>query len=95
MRFAAATHGAILRPLWNAGMGSQGRLDYKYIVRAPDIWWHLKVGDWIFENCAVPHNGIFSLTARNRPWVAHSWGYEVILSRVYHWFGLMGLDYSE
>lgn len=73
--------------VWVAKVG----VDYKYSVRDLDAWWHLKVGDWIVANLAVPHNGIFSLTAVNRPWVAYSWGYEVVLSRAYHWFGLMGI----
>jgi hypothetical protein len=73
--------------VWVAKVG----VDYKYCVRDLDIWWHLKVGDWIVENTAFPHNGIFSLTAANRPWIAYSWGYEVILSRAYYWFGLTGI----
>jgi hypothetical protein len=59
-------------------------------VLDPDIWWHLKTGDWIVQHHAVPFNGIFSGTAANRPWIAYSWGYEVMLSRAYAWFGLMG-----
>jgi hypothetical protein len=59
-------------------------------VRDPDIWWHLKVGDWIVQQHAVPYVGIFSRTAATRPWVAYSWGYEVLLSRAYAWFGLVG-----
>ncbi len=56
-----------------------------------DIWWHLKVGDWIVQHAAVPHTGILSRTAAGRPWVAYSWGYEVLLSRAYAWFGLLGI----
>jgi hypothetical protein len=63
----------------------------KFCVMDPDIWWHLKVGDWIVEHGAIPHTGILSRTAANRPWVAYSWGYEVLLSRAYAWFGLMGI----
>lgn len=59
-------------------------------VRDPDIWWHLKVGDWIVEHHAVPYVGIFSGTSANRPWIAYSWGYEVLLSRAYAWLGLVG-----
>jgi hypothetical protein len=66
-------------------------VDYKYSVRDLDLWWHLKVGDWIVEHLAVPHTGLFSLTAADRPWIAYSWGYEAVLSRAYHWFGLMGV----
>ena len=56
-----------------------------------DIWWHLKVGDWIVQHAAFPHNGILSRTAANRPWAAYSWGYEVLMSRFYAWFGLLGI----
>ena len=63
----------------------------KYCVLDPDIWWHLKVGDWIVHHFALPHNGIFSWTAGDRPWVAYSWGYEVLLSFSYSWFGVVGV----
>jgi hypothetical protein len=63
----------------------------KYCVLDYDIWWHLKVGDWIVEHLSVPHTGILSRTAAGRPWVAYSWGYEVLLSRAYAWFGLVGI----
>jgi len=66
-------------------------LRLKYFVLDSDIWWHLKVGDWIVDHFAVPHTGILSRTAANRPWVAYSWGYEVLLSRAYAWFGLIGI----
>ena len=45
-------------------------VDQKFCVRDPDIWWHVKTGDWIVEHAAVPHNGLFSWTAAGRPWVA-------------------------
>lgn len=63
----------------------------KFSVLDLDIWWHLKVGDWIIEHRAFPHTGILSRTAANRPWAAYSWGYEVLLSRAYAWFGLVGI----
>ena len=66
-------------------------LRLKYFVLDSDIWWHLKVGDWIVDHFAVPHTGILSCTAAARPWIAYSWGYEVILSRAYAWFGLIGI----
>jgi hypothetical protein len=63
----------------------------KFSVLDLDIWWHLKVGDWIVQHRAVPHNGLFSWIAADRPWVAYSWGYEVLMSRAYAWFGLLGI----
>jgi hypothetical protein len=63
----------------------------KFSVLDLDVWWHLKVGDWIIEHHTFPHTGILSRTAANRPWAAYSWGYEVLLSRAYAWFGLVGV----
>src|SRR5271169_4406652 len=59
-------------------------------VRDPDIWWHLKTGDWIVQHHAVPYTGIFSRTAADHTWIAYSWGYEVLMSCAYAWFGLIG-----
>ena len=55
----------------------------------PDLWWHLRDGDAIIAQHAVPHHGVFSQYV-NLPWAAYSWGFEVIVSRFYHWFGLAG-----
>ncbi len=63
----------------------------KFSVLDLDIWWHLKAGDWIVQHRAVPHTGLFSWTAADRPWVAYSWGYEVLMSRAYAWLGLLGI----
>jgi hypothetical protein len=63
----------------------------KVSVLGADIWWHLKVGDWIVQHASFPHNGILSRTAAQLPWAAYSWGYEVLLSRAYAWLGLVGV----
>lgn len=66
-------------------------MSLKYCVRDYDLWWHLGVGDWISEHLALPRTGILSATAGDRPWIAYSWGYEVLLSRISHWFGISGV----
>jgi hypothetical protein len=63
----------------------------KFSVLDLDVWWHLKVGEWIVDHHAFPHTGILSRTAADRPWAAYSWGYEVLLSRAYAWLGLVGV----
>ncbi len=55
-----------------------------------DLWWHLRGGDAIVAQHALPERGVFSQHSE-RPWVEYSWGFEVILSRVYRSFGLIGL----
>jgi hypothetical protein len=64
----------------------------KFSVVDNDLWWHLKVGDWIIEHSAFPHTGILSRTAADRPWAAYSWFYEVLLSRFHSWFQLAGIS---
>ena len=87
-----------LRPLQLAGLAALlttiGGVAFhlKFCILDVDLWWHLKVGDWIVEHLAVPHTGILSRTAASRPWVAYSWGYEVLLSRAYAWQGLLGMS---
>lgn len=73
-----------------AGIGTLA-FQLKFAALDVDLWWHLKVGDWIIAHFAVPHTGILSRTAAERPWVAYSWGYEVLLSRAYAWLGLVGM----
>lgn len=72
------------------GVGVKCFVD-KLAVLDPDMWWHLSVGQWIVQNRSFPHVGIFSHTAAARPWMAYSWGYEVLLSRAYDWFSFVGM----
>jgi hypothetical protein len=64
----------------------------KFSVVDNDIWWHLKTGDWILAHHAFPHTGILSRTAADRPWIAYSWLYEVLLSGFHSWFHLVGIS---
>jgi hypothetical protein len=41
----------------------------KFSVVDNDIWWHLKLGDWIVEHSAFPQTGILSRTSADRPWI--------------------------
>lgn len=60
-------------------------------VLDPDVWWHLRVGQWIVANGQVPDNDPFSSHGQDRPWVAYSWLYEVFLWQLYQAFGLLGI----
>jgi hypothetical protein len=43
----------------------------------PDLWWHLRTGQWMVENGRVPHADPFSFTRAGHAWVAHEWLSEV------------------
>ncbi len=56
-----------------------------------DLWWHLRVGDWIRANHSLPQVGLFSQYGADKPWAAYSWGGEVFVSVFYEKFGLLGV----
>ena len=57
----------------------------------PDLWWHLRTGQDIVANVAVPHTDIYSFTKNGSEWVAHEWLSEVILYGIYRLAGWGGL----
>jgi hypothetical protein len=63
-------------------------------VTDPDVWWHLKTGQFIAEHKAVPHTDPFSYTCAGEPWVAHEWLSELLLYQLHGttgWSGLIAL----
>jgi hypothetical protein len=61
------------------------------IVVDPDIWWHLRVGQWILDHGWVPATDPFSSYGQGKPWVAYSWLFEVMAYGLYRSFGLVGI----
>ncbi len=57
----------------------------------PDIWWHIRVGDWILQHQAVPHTAIYSQYEPSRAWIAYSWGFEVLVSWAFRILGLASI----
>jgi hypothetical protein len=57
----------------------------------PDIWWHMRVGQWILEHHSFPHQGIFSSVGATHTWAAYSWGFEVIVATLNMLLGLKGI----
>ncbi|HWY22427.1 MAG TPA: hypothetical protein VNX26_14465 [Candidatus Acidoferrum sp.] len=61
-------------------------------VTDPDVWWHLKTGQYITGHKSVPHMDPFSYTRSGQPWVAHEWLTDVLLyqlERTTGWGGLI------
>ena len=56
----------------------------------PDVWWHLSTGNWIQQNHALPHYGLFSQSS-TLPWTDSSWLFDVLLASVYKLTGLRAL----
>ncbi|MCL6639516.1 MAG: hypothetical protein K6T80_07550 [Firmicutes bacterium] len=57
----------------------------------PDVFWHLKVGEWIIGNRAVPKADFYSWSAHGQPWTAHQWLWEAVIYLIHSRLGLPGL----
>ena len=57
----------------------------------PDLWWHLKTGQFIAAHGFVPHTDPFSFTRAGQPWVAHEWLTEILFWGIFRATGWGGL----
>jgi hypothetical protein len=57
----------------------------------PDLWWHLRTGQWIAETGHIPHSDPFSFTRAGQPWVSHEWLSEVVFYEIWKHAGASGL----
>jgi len=56
-----------------------------------DVWLHLKTGELILANKAVPHQDIYSYTYFGNKWIDHEWLFQVIAYSAYSKLGPSGL----
>jgi len=57
----------------------------------PDLWWHLRTGQWIMETGHIPRSDPFSFTRAGSPWVSHEWLSEVAFYEIWKHSGAAGL----
>lgn len=60
-------------------------------VSDPDLWWHLKTGEFIAQHSSIPHVDPFSYTRAGQPWVAHEWLTDLLLYTLHCAAGMRGL----
>lgn len=60
-----------------------------------DIWLHIKAGEIITHTRTVPARDIFSFTMAGKPWIDHSWLFQVIVYMLYSWWGANGLIFLQ
>jgi hypothetical protein len=68
-----------------AGSGPSG------LLTDGDVGWHIRTGDYILENRAVPQQDLFTFTKPGAPWFAWEWLADVALSLVHSSMGLKGV----
>jgi hypothetical protein len=57
----------------------------------PDLWWHLRTGQWIAETGHIPHSDPFSFTRAGQAWVSHEWLSELAFYEIWKHGGAAAL----
>jgi hypothetical protein len=60
-------------------------------VSDPDVWSHIRTGEWIVQHGGVPHTDPFSSFGAGKPWAAYSWLYELLIFQLFQRLGLVGI----
>ena len=57
-----------------------------------DTWWHLRAGKWMVENKQIIKEDIFSYTSAGKAWQYPGLWVQVLMFKLYSWFGPGGLN---
>jgi hypothetical protein len=52
-------------------------------VTDPDVWWHLRTGQWIVQTRQIPRADLYSFTRAGAPWIDHEWLSQIIMYGLY------------
>lgn len=66
-----------------------------YRPHDPDLGWHLKYGQYFFENSAILKKNIFSSEMRDYFWVNSSWGIDLITYQIFSIGGFLALSIAS
>ena len=58
----------------------------------PDTWWHLKLGQEIWETHSIPQADHWSFTVYGHRWIPHEWLSQLFIYAVYRLFGFTGMQ---
>jgi hypothetical protein len=58
----------------------------------PDTWWHLKIGQEIWQTHSIPRADHWSFTVYGHSWTPHEWLSQLLLFTIYRVFGYAGLQ---
>lgn len=61
----------------------------------PDIWWHMRAGEWIAQNHRIPHADPFSATTMGKPWIDYNWLFDLGSYWVVSQFDLASIVWFE
>ena len=64
---------------------------YKPDMNDPDIWWHMRNAQYLFQHHQLPRVDMYSFTVAGQPWTSHEWLGEIPFYLAYRTLGLVGL----
>lgn len=64
---------------------------YRPDMNDPDIWWHMRNAQYLFQHHAFPRNDMYSFTVAGHPWVNTEWLSEIPYYLSYRVLGLVGI----
>src|SRR5947207_1208121 len=64
---------------------------YKPDMNDPDIWWHMRNAQYLFDHHQFPRQDMYSFTVAGHPWINHEWLSEIPFYLAYKALGLVGL----
>jgi hypothetical protein len=65
------------------------------LLREPDTFWQIRIGQWILENANVPVVDFYSYTAAGKRWISGQWLSEILLALAFNiadWRGIVILS---
>jgi hypothetical protein len=60
-------------------------------IQDPDIWWHLRNAEYLFQHHELPRQDMFSFTVAGHPWINHEWLAEIPYYLAWRAAGLVGV----
>ena len=60
-------------------------------IQDPDIWWHLRNAEYLFQHHQLPRQDMFSFTVAGYPWINHEWLAEIPYYLAWRAAGLVGV----
>ena len=58
-----------------------------YLLEDPDIFWHIRTGQWILDHAQFPTVDFYSYTAFGKPWISTEWLSEILYAVAFKFGG--------
>lgn len=65
---------------------------YHTDVADPDVWWHMRNAEYLFQHHQLPRQDMYSFTVSGHPWVNTEWLSEIPFYLAYRSLGLVGIQ---